>query len=56
MAHEGFVAALTATLDADPALAASLIVSTWGDAGRWAHLDVATDAADLQRDEPVVEG
>lgn len=56
MAQEGFVAALADALDTDPALAASLIVSTRADADRWGHFDAVTDAAGLQRVEPAVEG
>lgn len=55
MAHAGFVAALTAALDTDPALAASLIVSTRADANRWGHFDTVTNAAGLQRVEPAIE-
>ncbi|WP_370213856.1 hypothetical protein [Roseovarius sp.] len=55
MAHEGLVAALTAALEAGPALPASLIVSTRADADRWGHFDSVTDAAGLQREDAAVE-
>lgn len=55
MAPESFAAALSTALDADPALAAALIVSTRADAHRWGHFDAVTNSAGLQRIEPSVE-